>query len=157
MPRKKPAPPPIDLIERDFMLAIERLELQAPRNLVLQKSGRAETLRLNKSTVALEAGHSRTKIYDYPRVIARIAEAQAPTRSARTAQDVIGRLREENALLKREKRHALSALAAITVRMQQLEAQHEKEIRESERAARRGDGNDRAGANVISIRGNTPK
>lgn len=157
MPRKRPDPPPVDLIEKDFLLAIERLELRTPREHVLQKNCRANKLSLNKSTVALEAGHSRTKIYDYPRVIARIAEAQVPGRSARTAQDVIGRLRQENALLRREKRSALSALAALTIRMQQDVKKHEKKVRELERVARRGDRNDRAGANVISMRGNTPK
>jgi hypothetical protein len=157
MPRKRPDPPPVDLIERDFLLAIERLEVHTPRDHVLQKSCRAQKLSINKSTVAVEAGHSRTKVYDYPRVIARIAEVQAPVRSARTAQEVIARLREENALLKREKRSALSALAALTVRMQHVVAQHEKTVRESERVARRGDRNDRASANVISMRGNTPK
>jgi hypothetical protein len=36
MPRKKPDPPPVDLIENDFLLAIERLELRTPREHVLQ-------------------------------------------------------------------------------------------------------------------------
>ena len=157
MPRKRPEPPPVDMIEKDFLLAIERLELQTPRELVLQKSRRADELSVNESTVALEAGHSRTKVYDYPRVIARIAEAQAPVRSGVTAQEVIARLREENALLRREKCAALSALAALTIRMQQDVKKHEKKVRDIERVTRRGDRNGRAGANVISMRGNTPK
>jgi hypothetical protein len=157
MPRKRPDPPPVDPIEEDFLLAIERLELRTPREHVLQKNCRADKLSLNKSTVALEAGHSRTKIYDYPRVIARIAEVQVPVRSARTAQDVIGRLRQENALLRREKRSALSALAALTVRMQQDVKKHERRVREITRAARRCDPQHAAVGNVISMRGNTPK
>ena len=158
MPRKRPDAPPIDAIEKDFLLAIERLELRTPREHALQKkSCRTGKLSLNKSTVALEAGHSRTKIYDYPRVIARIAEAQAPVRSARTAQDVIGRLRQENALLKREKRSTLSALAALTIRMQQYVMMHERRVREVARAARRGDPNHGSVDNVISMRGNTRK
>jgi len=151
MPRKRPDPPPVDPIERDFLLAIERLELRTPREHVLQKNYRADKLSLNKSTVALEAGHSRTKIYDYPRVIARIAEVQVPVHSARTAHDVIARLREENALLRREKRSALSALAALTIRMQQDIQKHEKRVREVARAARRGKPKPGTVENVISM------
>jgi hypothetical protein len=41
--------------------------------------------------------------------------------------------------------------------MQQDVKRNERRVREIERVARRGEGNDRAGANVISMRRNTPK
>lgn len=137
MPRRRPEAPGIDMIEKDFLLAIDRLELKTPHHPVLIKKARTGTLKLNKLTVAVEAGHSRTKIYDYPRVIARIAETQMPARETRSARDVIKGLREENALLRREKVAALSALAALALRLQVSIKDHQKKIRELEREAKR--------------------
>jgi hypothetical protein len=154
MPRKRTEAPAIDLIERDFLSAIDRLELKTPHHPVLSKKVRAGTLRINKLTVALEAGHSRTKIYDYPRVIARIGETQMPPREARNAREVIKGLREENALLRREKVAALSALAALALRMQLSIKDHQKKIRELERETKypHRNSNQVNTDNVISIK-----
>jgi hypothetical protein len=136
MPRRRPEAPAIDMIEQDFLSAIDRLELKTPHHPLLQKKARAGALRLNKLTVAMEAGHSRTKIYDYPRVIACIGETQLPARETKSARDVIKGLREENALLRREKAAALSALAAMALRLQLSIKDHRKKIRELEREAK---------------------
>ena len=152
MSRKRPDPPPIDTLEEDFLLAIDRLERGMPGQSVLQTLGRLRKLRINKSTVAVEAGHSRTKIYDYPRVVARIQDLQTPVQSALTAREVIGHLRQENAQLRRDKREALSALAAMVIRLEQVEKEYRRRIREIERElARRRDDPIEIGGNVIPM------
>jgi IS5 family transposase len=127
--------PPIDRIERDFLAAIERLENKVPLRNSLKRFVSAGKLKINKSTVAREAGHSRTKIYDYPRVIEKISGSREPTRTARTAKDVITRLREDNAVLKQERNAALSALAGLTIRLHQERKEHERKVREIQRSA----------------------
>jgi hypothetical protein len=152
MSRKRPDPPPIDTLEEDFLLAIDRLERGMPGQSALQKLGRLRKLRINKSTVAVEAGHSRTKIYDYPRVVARIQDLQTPVQAALTAREVIGHLRQENAQLRRDKREALSALAAMVIRLEQMEKEYRRRIREIERElARRRDDPSEIGGNVIPM------
>ena len=72
MAKLKKEAPPIDGIEQDFMDAIGRLREGKPRNKLLKARVAKGILKVNTSTVALEAGHSRTligkKICRYPRV-----------------------------------------------------------------------------------------
>lgn len=136
MPRKRLSLPPVDKIERDFLSAIERLEQKVPLRPSLQSLARTGRLKLNKSTVAIEAGHSRTKIYDYPSVIAKIIGEQTPTRTAKTAMDVISKLRKDNAVLKQERNAALSALASLTLRLHQDRKDHERKLKEVARSAK---------------------
>jgi hypothetical protein len=139
MPRQRKPIPPSHPVERDFLLAIDRLELLQPTHPELKKRARQGKLKLNKSTVALEAGHSRTMVYASSAVTARIAEANAPLRARETvhAQDVIHRLREDNARLRQEKHAALSQLAAMALRMQQLVKEHAAQLRAVQRNATR--------------------
>lgn len=136
MPRKRLTSHPVDRIERDFLSAIERLEQKAPLLPSLQSLARTGRLKINKSTVAIEAGHSRTKIYDYPRVIANIIGEQTPTRTAKTAMDVISKLRKDNAELKQERNAALSALASLTLRIHQERKDNERKLKEMARSAK---------------------
>ncbi|MCX7101356.1 MAG: hypothetical protein NTX38_07650 [Methylobacter sp.] len=109
MPHKTTPIPPIDLIERDFLDAIDRLEVGAPLNPTLAKRAKLGTLKVNVSAAAQEAGHSRTLIgHDgckYPRVRARVIGLKVPVTEALTAENVIRRLREENE--KKKKKLAL--------------------------------------------------
>jgi|CXWL01.1.fsa_nt_gi hypothetical protein len=128
MPRNKSDTPPVDKIEHAFLLAIERLQLNAPRHPALQQKSRANKLRLNKCTVALEAGHSRTKVYDYPRVVAKIAGEQTPTRSSRTANEVIANLRKDCAVLKEDRNALYTAVAQLTLLRHQEQTEFERKL-----------------------------
>lgn len=135
MPRKRHTVPPIHPVERDLLAAIDRLEQGQPTHPELKKRARQGKLKLNKSTVALEAGHSRTMVYAFRTVTARMVEADAPLRASETvhAQDVITRLRQDNARLRQDKHAALSQLAAMALRMQQLVKEHAAQLRAVQR------------------------
>ena len=109
MPRRTETPP-IDPIEGEFMSAIDRLIQGAPKSREALKRAKAGTLRIDKLTVAAEAGRSRTTLYKYPKVIARIEVLGKGT--ATTAHDIIASLREENRLLKRQRQEAMDAMVA---------------------------------------------
>lgn len=134
MPRRTETPP-IDPIEGEFMAAIDRLLQGAPESRDSIKRAKAGGFRIDKLTVAAEAGRSRTTLYKYPKVIARIeALGKGP---ATTAHDVIASLREENRVLKRERQEALDVMAATLLRMRELERNTDKSIRKALREAKR--------------------
>lgn len=138
MPRKMETPP-IDPIEGEFMSAIDRLIQGTPKSREALKRAKAGALRIDKLTVAAEAGRSRTTLYKYPKVIARIeALGNGP---ATTAHDVIASLREENRLLKRQKQEAMDVMAATLLRMRELERTSDTAIRKAVREAKRHDPN----------------
>jgi len=72
MPRSRATAPPIDPIEKDFLDALERLRDNVPQDRTLQANKARGRLKINVSTVAQEAGRSRTLIAlencKYPRV-----------------------------------------------------------------------------------------
>lgn len=136
MPRRTETPP-IDPIEGEFMSAIDRLLLGAPRSKEALKRAKAGVLRIDKLTIAAEAGRSRTTLYKYPKVIARIeALRKGP---ATTAHDVIASLREQNRLLNRERQEAMDVMAATLLRMRELERNTDAAIRKAVREAKRHD------------------
>ncbi len=106
MPRLKKEAPPQDPIEQDFLNAIDRLRDGEPKNKLLKARKARGTLKVNVANVALEAGHSRTLIAletgcRYPRVRELIKQAKTGhDRLPTTLNEVIARLRADNAELK---------------------------------------------------------
>jgi len=146
MPRRTETPQ-IDPIEGEFMAAIDRLLRGAPESRDAIKRAKAGLLRIDKLTVAAEAGRSRTTLYKYPKVIARIeALGNGP---ATTAHDVIASLRKENRLLKRERQEALDVMAATLLRMRELERGTDAAIRKAVREAKRPNPNKMVGTGKV--------
>lgn len=144
MPHKTTPIPPIDLIERDFLNAIDRLEVGAPLNPTLAKRAKLGTLKVNVSSAAQEAGHSRTLIgHDgckYPRIRARVISLKVPATEALTAENVIRHLREENAELRKKLALRDTENAVLILRLRQLETATQREIRKAKRNANRSEG-----------------
>jgi hypothetical protein len=143
MSRKLTLVPPIDPIERDFLDALDRLEAGAPLNSALAKRAKLGTLKINMSSVAQEAGHSRTLIgHDgckYPQVRGKVTGFKTPLTEGATAEDVIRRLREENAELRKKLVLRDTESAALIVRLRQLETSTRREIKQIKRNAGRSD------------------
>lgn len=123
MPRIKKEAPPQDPIEQDFLDAIDRLREGEPKNKKLKARAAKGTLKVNVANVALEAGHSRTLIAletgcRYPRVRELVKQAKTgQSRLPTTLNEVIARLRAENAALKVQlKMHKAAVLAHFNAR-----------------------------------------
>lgn len=128
MPKKKKTQP-INQIERDFFDAIERLENKCPTHPELQKVAKKGKLKTNKRTVAKEAGHSRTTLDEYPRIVNRLKELESEeSQQTRTSHDLINNLREEKEQLKNDKRLLASQLAAMAIKMDKQAKTHKAEI-----------------------------
>jgi hypothetical protein len=127
-------------IEREFLEALQRIQSSTPKDRDLAKKAKAGTLKISVASVAKEAGRSRTLIgHDecrYPRVRQRIVAAMKPVIESRTAQDVINRLRENNADLRTQLTLARSQNVALIRRMIALEAAAKREIRRARRDAK---------------------
>lgn len=134
MPKLKAETPAEDPIERDFLDAIKRIENGEPKNKKLKAQNSKGILKLNFSTVALEAGRARTLIAleqrcRYPRVRELIKQAKnskliLPT----THTELIERLRFDKAELTAEvkKLHA-EAVAHFQARVKaENEAERER-------------------------------
>lgn len=98
MPKLKSEAPPVDQIEQDFLDAISRLREGKPRHKLLKGRSQRGKLKVNPSTVALEAGHSRTLIGKitcrYPRVRLKIEADQVSSNAVPvTHTELIGSLR----------------------------------------------------------------
>lgn len=136
----------IDRIEQDFLSALDRLRSGKPTNAKLAKMATLDTLRITVSTVALEAGHSRTLIghknCKYPGTRDRILALREDRDEPRTAADIITRKREEVAALRRKLAISHSEMAALVRRLDQLQAETKRKAR---RVARRASSNDLAG------------
>lgn len=105
MPRIKYPAPPSDQIEKNFMAALERLQSGTPTNKVLRAAKAKGILKINASTVAQEAGHSRTLIgmenCRYPRIRELIHLAKSNVADVpRTHTELIQKLRAEIADLR---------------------------------------------------------
>jgi hypothetical protein len=126
-------------IEREFLEALQRIQSGTPKDRDLAKKAKAGTLKISVTSVAKEAGRSRTLIgHDecrYSRVRQRVIVAMKPVVEPRTAQDVIKRLREDNADLRAQLILARSQNAALIRRMVALETAAKREIRRAKRDA----------------------
>ena len=96
----------VNQAERDFIEALERLKKGTPRHQRLKALAAKGALRITISSVALEAGRSRTLIGTadcaYPAIRNRILDERQPTAQRRTQDDIITQLRRDNQGLKAE-------------------------------------------------------
>ena len=134
-------------VERDFLDALDRLARGAPRSATLKTRVAKGTLRISFSSVAEEAGRSRTLIgtkkCPYPAVRDRILAMTACTDPSvpavqppgRRVQEIIARLRDEIAILKSEK----AALATQALEAANAARHLEKVVERMKRDQRRGD------------------
>ncbi|RCK23784.1 hypothetical protein [Thalassospira lucentensis] len=113
-------------VETAFMMAIDRL---LARNVL--KANSSDVSKISKSAVAREAGHSRTTLYKYPNVLARLKSLEATTKPSK--QSKIVRLRQENARLEQESRMARDLMATMLLQMREMERQTASRIRQAVR------------------------
>lgn len=128
-----------DAIEQELLAALDRLKAGKPKNkdlLALAKEGK---LRISVSTVAQEAGRSRTLIghakCQYPHVRDKILSMRHGEGEPTRLQDVLANKRQETAKLKREVQNIASHCAALIVRAAQLQERYEELERQVKRTA----------------------
>lgn len=122
--------PKRDGIEQDLLAALDRLKAGKPKNkdlLVLAKQGK---LRISVSTVALEAGRSRTLIghakCQYPHVRDKVLAMRHGEGEPTRLQDVLANKRHETTRLKREMQNLASHCAALIVRAAQMQEKNDE-------------------------------
>ena len=119
-----------DRIELDFLSALERLTQGTPKHRDLKKAAAAGRLKVNISSVAKEAGRSRTLIgieaCRYPHVRAQVLGYIPTPRAARTATEAIATLRATAADLRRERDQALAEAVSHFHARQRAERQARK-------------------------------
>lgn len=127
-------------IEKELFDALERLKAGIPKQPDLQKKVRLKRLRINATTVAREAGRARTLIgHDgcaYPRVRAAIKALEDRSGPVTSFEDVNRKLREENADLRKTIKISMSQVAAVLRRMETLDSEIERKIKEATRIAK---------------------
>ena len=130
-----------DAIEQELLAALDRLKAGKPKNkdlLLLAKEGK---LRISVSTVAQEAGRSRTLIghakCQYPHVRDKILAMRHGKGEPTRLQDVLANKRQETARLKREVQNLASHCAALIVRAAQLQERNEELERQVKRVTAR--------------------
>lgn len=115
MPKKRLVTEKMSSAERDFTMAFERLEKGTPKHPKLKVLAAKGRLRVNPSSVALEAGRSRTLIgtddCPYPAIRQRILELKRPIAQSRTQDEIISKLRADNKALKAENERIATQLA----------------------------------------------
>jgi hypothetical protein len=122
----------IESVEKDFHEALDRLIAGKPRTPRLKRHASEGRLNINPTTVALEAGHSRTLIAvancRLPSVRNRIIETNDRNDIAapRTASEVITKLREQVIDLKRQLGSAIEAQAGHFLAREKAERESEK-------------------------------
>lgn len=132
-----PALAEMDPIEKDFMEALNRLKAGKPKNKALQVAAKAGKLRISVSTVATEAGHSRTlighKACKYPAVRDQIIALRTDPENPSRLQDIVAARRADVARLTRELKLAQTQNASLLIRMLKLEQEITRLERENSR------------------------
>lgn len=141
MPTPQAKDPRGDAIEQELLAALDRLKAGKPKNkdlLALVKEGK---LRISVSTVAQEAGRSRTLIghakCQYPHVRDKILSMRHGEGEPTRLQDVLANKRQETTRLKREVQNLVSHCAALIVRAAQLQEKNEELERQVKRVSGR--------------------
>lgn len=138
-------------VERELMDALQRLVESRPANPDLARKAQRGTLKISVSTVAKEAGRSRTLIsHDrcaYPQVRAAILNYVDPPTQATSMAEINRRLHNENAELRRSIKLAREAMAAMVRRMERVKYEADREVLAAQRREQRGnrDPNELAG------------
>lgn len=138
--------------------ALQRVREGKPQNQALAELARRRKLRVSVSSVAQEAGVSRTLIgYEgcrYPAVRTAILGVKPPTKNKRDLRTANANLRVNNQILEERLNLALAEQAAMLNRMRQMEAEYEDKISEFRRVyARKGrDENHIVNSNVVPIK-----
>src|SRR6516225_6498756 len=113
-PVEHSAPRPV---EHELMEALQRLVDRRPQDPDLAQKAKRGTLKINISSVAKEAGPSRTLVSHgccaYPQVRAAILNYRNPPNQATSMAEINRRLRSENAELRRSIKLAREAMAAM--------------------------------------------
>jgi hypothetical protein len=126
-------------VERDLSNALRRLEAGAPTNPELIRKIRRGNLRINPTTVAKEAGHSRTLVSRdncaYPKIRAAILRHGPQRKPAKGIVETTADLRKRVAELKREVQAGREERVAILLRMKKLEDNANRGIAIAERRA----------------------
>jgi hypothetical protein len=152
MPNKRLTTPAYDRLEQDFLDALARLERGEPQNPELADKARRSQLKINVLAVAQEAGHSRTSLYKYPRVLVKLEQINSPASVVKTAADLIANLRQENALLRAENKMVLTQMAAMLRRMRAMEKETNRKVRKAERQAKRNQNSNQ----IVGVRDDSP-
>lgn len=128
--------------ELDLKAALARLQKGAPRNQQLKMLASKGRLRITVSSVALEAGRSRTLIGTkecaYPEIRRRILDMQVPSNHQRkTHHEMIAQLRRENDVLKKENARIATQLADAVATAWRLkkELEFQKAVQKKSRKA----------------------
>ncbi|WP_265946243.1 hypothetical protein [Dechloromonas sp. A34] len=129
--------PAEDEIEQHFIDAFARLQSGKPKDKGLQTHAKRGTLRITVTSVAKEAGHSRTLIGHkgcrYPNVRDRVMALKSNPDTPTRMQDVVTKRREEAAKLRRQLALAQTQNATLLARVMELNAALSNQKRKSER------------------------
>ena len=139
------------------MEALQRLVDRRPHDPDLARKAQRGTLKINASTVAKEAGRSRTLVSHercaYPRVRVAILNYRYPPTQATSMAEINRRLRGENAELRRSIKLAREAMAAMVRRMDRVKNEADREVLAAQRREQRGnrDPNEIAGVRLDQV------
>jgi len=119
-----------DSIELELLAALDRLKAGVPKNRKLLILAKQNALKVNVTTVAQEAGRSRTLIghsnCPYPHVRNRILAMRRGQGEPTRLQDVLANKRQETVRLKRDVQNLASHCAVLIVRAAQLQEKSEQ-------------------------------
>ena len=153
-PVEHSAPRPV---EHELMEALQRLVDRRPQDPDLAQKAQRGTLKINISSVAKEAGRSRTLVSHgccaYPQVRAAILNYRNPPKQATSTAEINRRLRSENAELRRSIKLAREAMAAMVRRVERIKNEADREVLAARRREQRGnrDPNEIAGVRADQI------
>ena len=153
-PVEHSAPRPV---EHELMEALQRLVDRRPQDPDLAQKAQRGTLKINISSVAKEAGRSRTLVSHgccaYPQVRAAILNYRNPPNQATSMAEINRRLRSENAELRRSIKLAREAMAAMVRRMERIKNEADREVLAARRREQGGnrDPNEIAGVRADQI------
>jgi hypothetical protein len=135
--KRKDLPTTFEAMEQHLLDAWARVKDGKPENKQLIELAKKGKLKVNASSVAKEAGVSRTLIgYDgcrYMNVRRKILGEELPVRVPTDMRTINSDLRKHNQMLEASLKLALSENAAIISRMQKLGTQYDDKLEEIKR------------------------